>query len=171
MEVVAKPGVTTVDLYDCMKRLASDTSQGAAQQFRRSVVGAMILVGGNDLKLGSVFKEELFEGSLRRLMSLVRRNAPDAFVCMGTYPVPGPHPRLRRNSDEITRSKLNPTIRRIAHEFNAGLCELENLFQGRDDLRRDGVHPTIAGDKLMSDAWVSVVLPLLESRLRKEMDE
>jgi hypothetical protein len=120
------------------------------------------LLGGNDLKREFNFQRPRFERVLSALLGLIEEHFPHAFRFVATYPVPGPHPRLPANGAGMVRSELNPAIRKIVKETGSYLCDLEDIFNSKDDLRYDGVHPTIPGEKRMTDAWFETIFPLLE---------
>ena len=127
-----------------------------------------MLLGGNDLKSGYDYQRHRFEDVFHTLLGSLKEYFPQAFLSVGTYPIPGPHSRLRFNSAEIVRLEVNPTIRKVARETGFHVCELETIFEAYDDLRRDGVHPTLLGEHRMANVWFKTIFPLLEASLNTD---
>ena len=168
LRIIAKSGVTTRDVHDLLvKQLQRKRGPGSPHAPQQET-GVVVLVGGNDLKCGYDFQRHRFEHVFSALLGSLRSSFPRAVLCVGTYPIPGPHARLRPNSTEIVHLELNPTIRTVAKRLGYHLCELESIFEANNDLRRDGVHPTLLGEHRMADVWFKTIFPLLEATLKTD---
>jgi len=124
-----------------------------------SVVGVIILVGGNHAKEGQEATEETLTASLRRCLDIAATRWPASFVVLCTVPIPSSHPALRPDTRTVMSNVINPTIRTIAVARGTLLCELETVFDGMSGARSDGVHPTTCGDRLLADRWFQAVWP------------
>ncbi|MCU0611620.1 MAG: SGNH/GDSL hydrolase family protein [Candidatus Eisenbacteria bacterium] len=126
-----------------------------------SVIGVIVLAGGNDAKRGRVPDPHGLGDALGRAIEDIRKKWPSAFVVLCTIPVPGAHPALRTDAAEITTGILNPALRATARTQRVALCDVEDVFEGLPDVRSDGVHPTASGDALLAERWFQSVRPWL----------
>lgn len=125
-----------------------------------------ILVGINDV--GFVIDEQpiptdeelaKFEANYRLLLEQLQEKTEAKIVLMEPFVLPFPSDRLN------WRDQLDPRIqivRQLAAEYNAVLVPLDGLLNAKgisDNCAKytgdDGVHPTLAGHKVIADAWLS----------------
>jgi lysophospholipase L1-like esterase len=168
--IIAKSGATTRDAYDLLRKRLQHSERTATAHPHKEEVGVVVLLGGNDLKRGYGFQRLEFEQVFRTMLGFLNERFPHACHCVGTYPLPGSHPHLRPTSAQLVLSELNPAIRKAAAETGFHLCELENIFDTSDDLRSDGVHPTVLGERRMAEIWFQTIFPLLEASLGTDSD-
>jgi len=162
VRVFAKPGATSAELLRFLKtRLRSKTTDDASRQRDQSVLGALLLVGTNNLKHGKDCSRETFRKDITSILTFLRGHAPNAFLTVGTIPLPGRHARLREDSSEIIKGDMNPCIRQTAEELGDQVCELEGIFHNAEHLRSDGVHPTLVGERRLAEHWAECIIPLL----------
>ncbi len=125
------------------------------------VRGVIVLAGTNEVKRDRHPRAASLVEALTLVVRRVRSAWPDAGLVLCTVPLPGAHPRLRDDAAPLVRDLVNPSIRAVASSERVTLCDLEHLFEGIDDARTDGVHPTARGDELLATAWWEVLGPLL----------
>ncbi len=146
LRIIARCGATSAELADMVEH-----QQGGKPSPKHGVAGAVILVGGNDLKRTPTSDPDEFNANMQRITALVRQRWPNAFVILCTLPTPGSHPALPKDAATLATDQLNPRIREVATSIGGVVCELENLYIHAEQLRPDGIHPSFPGDRLLAE--------------------
>jgi lysophospholipase L1-like esterase len=131
-----------------------------------------ILIGVNDFwhTLTNNYNgtAKTFEGDLRKMLERTITSLPDMKLIIG-------EPFVVLGGSAINESKWIPAFRayqkaaaNIAKEFNAVWLPYQNVFD--DALKQndvsywcpDGVHPSMAGNALMAEAWIKAFNSIYE---------
>lgn len=149
--------------------IGGDRVHDLAARFDRDVLdldpGVVTIYGGiNDSwhrdEQGRATADEDFERDYRYMLdqlSATRPGVPVLLVVPFVTDVDEQMASLHEDLDQKVR-----TIRRLAQEFGTGLVDAELVVREALDLGHtpttlaaDGVHPTIAGHRLLADAWIA----------------
>lgn len=146
LRIIARCGVTSAELASMVEH-----QRRGKPSPKHGVAGAVILVGGNDLKRTPLSDFDEFNVNIQRITAFVRQRWPNTFVILCTLPIPGSHPALPKDAATLVTDLLNPRIRKVATSIGGAVCELENLFVCAEELRPDGIHPSFPGDRLLAE--------------------
>ena len=115
----------------------------------------VIFLGTNDIIYPNKdsFAEEFAE-DYARLIAILKSNTPNAVVLLGQIP---PVPGMFRKGEDEAVMKLNEVIARVAQNNDAYLIDFYRLFDARDNLFTDGVHPNQDGAKLLAEAVCAAI--------------
>lgn len=125
-----------------------------------------LTTGANDLIDGDAV--DGFESDLNGLFGKLRSIAPDAIIVIGNLPDLTKLERFRDNPDaDVTPARIagyNAAIARQAAVHNAKLVDLFSIpLDDSLTSQGDGFHPSDRGHRVIADAFLRVIDPLIPS--------
>ncbi len=138
--------------------LTNEKIYGKSLAFKPDIV--VILLGTNDSKANNWNKEK-FVADYGEMIDdyLSLESKPKVFVL-----IPPPLFEVRgkvlyKLRQDVVENEIVPAVKRIAKANGAELIDIFSVFEGRNKLFADGVHPNAKGCKLMAQAVYNAITP------------
>ena len=125
----------------------------AVQKDKPNIV--IIKLGTNDMKPNNwKYKDEYKPNYVEMIKTFQKlESKPTVMIC---YPLP-----IFRTKgdfkDSIVREEIIPLVDQVAKEAGVKIINLYKPMAGKNELSRDGVHPNVAGTKLMAETVAKVI--------------
>lgn len=121
----------------------------------------IVMLGANDSKdfnwdtevAGMKLYPDQFEYDLKELITVYQQlsSKPKVYVATPLPAYPDGSGKVRYSiRPEVIRDEIKPLTERIAADTGAALIDLYSVFEGRQELYSDGLHPTAEGAALLA---------------------